>query len=115
MTISDIAATTQLSIHTLRYYEKIGLLGKIARSHAGHRQYTQKDLDWLNWIQRLKSTGMSLEKIKLFAELRKKGKQSFPARQKMLTEHAHALKNNIAHLQQELDIVEYKIAAYSNA
>lgn len=113
MNISQVATQTGLSIHTLRYYEKEGILKHIARDQSGHRYYTAKDLEWLSWITRLKSTGMSLRHIKKFAELRDIGPQSLPARRDMLAKHATALRHDIVRRQAELDIVEYKIKQYS--
>ncbi|MFC3150845.1 MerR family transcriptional regulator [Litoribrevibacter euphylliae] len=112
MYISEISERTGLSIHTLRYYEKEGLLTNISRNESGRRVYSETDLAWLAWIQRLKSTGMSLEGIKRFSVLRSMGDSSISDRKNMLIEHAQVLKNDIQHLKDELEIVEYKIAAY---
>ncbi|WP_250657847.1 MerR family transcriptional regulator [Alkalimarinus coralli] len=112
MYISDISERTGLSIHTLRYYEKEGLLNNISRNGSGRRVYTGNDLDWVIWIQRLKSTGMSLDKIKQFSDLRSLGDTSISARKNMLIDHAQQLKADIQRLTNELDIVEYKIEAY---
>ncbi|WP_448550171.1 MerR family transcriptional regulator [Thalassotalea fusca] len=112
MYISEISERTGLSIHTLRYYEKEGLLTNISRNVSGRRVYSEIDLIWLTWIQRLKSTGMSLEDIKRFSVLRSKGDASISDRKNMLIEHANKLKSDIQRLQDELDIVEYKVEAY---
>lgn len=113
MHISEIAAISGLSVHTLRYYEKQGILNQIARDSSGRRIYSARDLDWLVWIQRLKATGMALKKIKHFAELRAQGDGSLSLRKGMLSEHAVNLKAEIHSLQAELDVVEQKIEAYS--
>ena len=73
MNISEIAERSGLSIHTLRYYEKEGLLTNISRNESGRRVYSDTDLQWLTWIQRLKSTGMRLDDIKRFSKLRSLG------------------------------------------
>lgn len=112
MYISDVAKRSGLSIHTLRYYEKEGLLGDIFRNASGRRVYSNTDLEWLTWIQRLKSTGMSLADIKQFATFRAQGDSSLSYRRALLSTHAEKLKTNIAQLQAELRIVEYKIDAY---
>jgi DNA-binding transcriptional MerR regulator len=110
--ISEISERSGLSIHTLRYYEKAGLLNSIARDASGRRVFSRLDLEWLTWIQRLKSTGMPLKDIKRFAELRLLGDQSFPDRKIMLQEHAEQLRKDIRRRQEELAIVDYKIQAY---
>ena len=112
MYISEISERSGLSIHTLRYYEKEGLLTNISRNESGRRVYSETDLIWLTWIQRLKSTGMRLEVIKRFSNLRTLGDSSISDRKHMLIEHSKKLKSDIQRLQGELDIVEYKVAAY---
>ena len=112
MTISEMSKRSGFSIHTLRYYEKEGLLTNIARNASGRRVYSETDVIWLTWIQRLKSTGMRLEDIKRFADLRSLGDLSIPDRKNMLVEHSKKLKADIQRLQDELNLVEYKVAAY---
>ena len=112
MFISDISKKTGLSIHTLRYYEQIGLLLKIDRNQSGQRIYSSQDLAWLEWIKRLKSTGMPLEKIQYFAQLRLQGAQTLKQRQDLLIQHSENLKQEIQRLNLEKDIVDYKIELY---
>lgn len=112
MYISDISQRSGLSIYTLRYYEKEGLLTNISRNGSGRRVYSETDLMWLTWIQRLKSTGMSLSEIKKFSALRTKGVASITDRKNMLINHASKLEADIKHLQGELKIVEFKVKAY---
>lgn len=113
MYISEVSKLSGLSVHTLRYYEKEGLLSNVAREASGKRIYSDSDLEWLVWIQRLKSTGMSLKGIKQFSYLRSLGDKSFPDRKNMLIDHAENLRDDIKHLQSELKLVEYKITAYA--
>lgn len=112
MYISEVASHSGLSIHTLRFYEKEGLLTNISRNDSGRRVYSELDLIWIQWIQRLKSTGMSLEDIKKFSVLRSSGDSSITDRKNMLIAHAKKLKTDIQRLKDELDIVEYKVEAY---
>ncbi|NHB59421.1 MerR family transcriptional regulator [Acinetobacter shaoyimingii] len=112
MLISEVVKITGLSIHTLRYYEKEGLLKNIYRNQSGRREYDQRDLDWLIWIKRLKSTGMPLNQIKKFSSLRQQGNQTLNLRQQMLIEHSEVLKQEIQRMNDELNIVNYKIEFY---
>ncbi len=112
MYISEFSQRTGLSIHTLRYYEKEGLLTNISRDKSGKRLYSKADLVWIAWIKRLKSTGMCLSDIKQFAHLCTLGDASLSDRKIMLIAHAKQLKADIQRLNNELDIVEFKIAAY---
>lgn len=111
--ISDISKKTGLSIHTLRYYEKIGLLKNIHRNQSGRRVYTKLDLEWLEWVKRLKSTGMPLEKMQDFAQFRLQGEQTLKQRQDLLIAHSVQLKQEIQRLKQEQSIVDYKIEVYA--
>jgi len=110
--ISEFSERSGLSTHTLRYYEKEGLLTDISRNASGKRVYSDRDLTWLTWIQRLKSTGMTLEHIKQFSILRSKGDASITDRKEMLSEHAVKLRSDVDRLKKELSIVEYKIKEY---
>ena len=111
--ISDISKKTGLSIHTLRYYEQIGLLKNIHRNQSGRRVYTKLDLEWLEWVKRLKSTGMPLEKMQDFAQFRLQGEQTLKQRQDLLIAHSVQLKQEIQRLKQEQSIVDYKIEIYT--
>ena len=112
MLISQVSKLSGLSIHTLRYYEKEGLLKNISRNSSGRRIYSTIDIGWLEWIQRLKSTGMSLDEIKQFSNLRSLGDASITDRKNMLIDHAEHLESEINRLQSELAIVKYKVKDY---
>ena len=73
MNIKEFSQLVGLSAHTLRYYEKIGLLRNVLRSPSGHRAYTPRDIEWISFVIRLKETGMPLEEILDYAKLRKLG------------------------------------------
>lgn len=112
MNISTFAKLTGLSIHTLRYYEKLGLLSNIGRNASGHRCYTPADAQWVNFINRLKATGMPLQQIIDYARLRALGTPTLAARNRLLCQHRDALQQR---LQQDLDhlhALEAKIALY---
>ena len=112
MYISEISKISGLSVHTLRYYEKEGLLENVTRNDSGRRVYSNDDLVWIEWIQRLKSTGMSLDEIRQFSSLRYLGDDSISQRKDMLIDHSMKLKSNIQKLREELSVVDYKIKAY---
>lgn len=112
MRISEVSNKTNISIHTLRYYEKEGLLLDIRRNESGQRIFDKTDIEWLTWIKRLKSTGMPLAEIKDFAKLRQAGSITLAERKYLLVTHKINLEKEIARLNGELDIVLYKIDAY---
>ncbi|MDX1304510.1 MerR family transcriptional regulator [Photobacterium sp.] len=101
-----------VSAHTLRYYEKIGLLKEVCRNSSGHRFYTSKDLEWVKFIVRLKDTGMPLEKITGYADLREMGDITLQQRQKLLEEHRIRLNSVIESQLNHLKALDQKITYY---
>ena len=114
MNIKKFAQLTQLSRHTLRYYEKVGLIKQIERNVSGHRYFTEKDLLWVEFIKRLKETGMPLKQIQQYAQLRDVGVSTSEARMQILQTHAALLALKIADEQQHLKMLEAKIQYYSD-
>ena len=97
--IQDVSKKTGLSAHTLRYYEKEGLLSGVERSQGGFRQYTDEDLERLGLICCLKNTGMSLQEITRFVSLTHEGDQTL--RERVL--------EKMAEMQKHLDKVTWKL------
>ena len=112
MNIKDFAKLTGFSVDTLRYYEKIGLFDNVKRDNRGYRDYKEKDAAWADLLFKLKSTGMSIENMKLYAELAKQGANTIPARRKMFEEHRDKVLSHLNTTRKMLEIVEYKIAMY---
>jgi len=110
MNIKKISQLTELSSHTLRYYEKIGLLLNIKRDSKGHRDYSAKDVVWIEFIKRLKATNMPLNKIKIFANLRFKGNSTIDDRLKILENHQvrvnEQMNNLLIHQEKIKDKIE---------
>lgn len=114
MNINAFSTLVDLSPHTLRYYEKIGLLKNIHRTSSGNRTYTSKDLKWITFVKRLKETAMPLEDILKYARLREIGTNTVLQRQKLLEQHQENLKIHIAQQQAHLTALEDKINLYKN-
>lgn len=110
--IQQIIETTGLSAHTLRYYEKIGLLLEIYRDHKGYRQYTEADILWLDFLMRLKETGMPIREMKQFADLRSEGEQTISARKELLAAHYTHVQSQIRQQQQHLNKIAEKVKHY---
>ena len=85
--IQDVSNKTGLSAHTLRYYEKEGLICGVERSRGGFRQYSDEDLESLGLICCLKNTGMSLQEIARFVELTRAGDHTLAERVELLRQH----------------------------
>ncbi|GHO63973.1 hypothetical protein KSC_028650 [Ktedonobacter sp. SOSP1-52] len=111
-TIRQVAQRTGLSIDTLRYYERIRLIGPVRRAANGHRQYRQADLDWINLIIRLRETGMPLTQISYFAQLRRQGPQTTTERHLILEDHQRLLAQQIQQLMQHMEALTEEIVCY---
>ncbi len=112
-TIQDVCRKTGLSAHTLRYYEKEGLLTNIGRSAGGFRQYSDEDLEGLSLICCLKNTGMPLQEIARFVQLTHEGEHTLRERVEILREHRNSVIAQMAQMQQHLDKVTWKLSFFS--
>ena len=109
LTIQQVSASTNLSQHTLRYYEKIGLILGVGRANSGHRRYQEEDLEWINFLKQLKATGMPLTEMQAFAKLRRMGPQTAKQRRQMLEAHRKKVLAQIAELSSCIDVIDSKI------
>lgn len=109
LTIQQAAEVTGLSIHTLRYYERIALLDPVARAANGHRRYHKQDIDRLVFLNNLRLTGMPLEQMKRYALLHRQGEGGIAERVAILAAHREAVARRIEALREMLDVIDYKI------
>ncbi|GIP21934.1 MerR family transcriptional regulator [Paenibacillus sp. J22TS3] len=114
LTIRQVAALTGLSVHTLRYYEQIGLLTSIDRNEHGHRCFTSEDVTWIEFINRLKATGMTLTNMLEIAELKRKGDTTLTARRILLEEHYSEVQKALMELETNLHLLAEKITTYKD-
>lgn len=110
--ISEVSKITKLKPHTLRYYESIGLIKAIKRNESGKRVYTEKDLKWLEFIIRLRETGMNISKMKEYARLRYLGDDTISERKSIMQEHLASIEEEIKRLLEAKKFVENKIEVY---
>src|SRR6478735_870057 len=113
--ISEVVAFTGLTAHTLRWYERIGLMPHVDRSHTGQRRFSNRDLDWLAFVGKLRLTGMPVADMVRYAELLREGESTFEARQELLEATRRDVKTRIAELQDTLAVLDYKIDFYAGA
>ncbi|MBD5521353.1 MAG: MerR family transcriptional regulator [Lachnospiraceae bacterium] len=109
--IGDFSKLTGLSIHTLRYYEHEGLITP-ERNSINRRCYSDKDLTWIEFIKRLKNTGMPIKEIKHYANLRAAGDTTLYERLEILVLHRQTLNEQIAQLQEHKIKLDEKIEFY---
>ncbi|MDQ0943770.1 MULTISPECIES: MerR family transcriptional regulator [unclassified Streptomyces] len=114
-TISEVVAFTGLTAHTLRWYERIGLMPHVDRSHTGQRRFTNRDLDWLAFVGKLRLTGMPVADMVRYAELVREGEHTFEARQELLEQTRRDVRSRIAELQDTLAVLDHKIGFYADA
>lgn len=112
LSIEEAAQRTGLSAHTLRYYERIGLIAAVTRAAGGQRRYAGADLDWLAFLTRLRTTRMPIQQMRQFAQLRSAGDGTVPARRVMLQTHLAQVQADISAMQQAAQALQAKIAHY---
>lgn len=113
-TVKNISEKTGISAHTLRYYEKEGLLTDISRTKGGIRYYTDRDLEVLDLICCLKNTGMPLKEIKSFVQLSKHGNSTLKERCSILKDHQKNMISQIEEMKLYLEKVTWKLNYFTN-
>lgn len=113
--IGEIAEKMDMSVHTLRYYDKSGILPLVERNESGRRVFTDKDLVMLNTIECLKKTGMSLKDIKRYIDLCAEGPSTAEQRLEIFAERKQAVEEEIDKLKKVLKTINYKYEFYKNA
>ena len=111
--IKDVSEKTGLSAHTLRFYEREGLLSGVERTSGGFRQYTDENLEALWLICCLKNTGMSLQEITRFVNLAREGDRTLKQRLELLQTHRDDVIARMDEMQRYLDKVNWKIDFYN--
>jgi DNA-binding transcriptional MerR regulator len=112
--ISDVAERTGLSVHTLRYYERAGLMPRpIGRSSSTHRRYSEGDVSWVVFLTRLRSTGMPIATLREYTELAQRGDDTAEARLELLLRHRISFLARLEEMQQSLEVIDRKIELYT--
>jgi len=107
--IQDVSKKTGLSAHTLRYYEKEGLISGVERTPGGFRQYTDEDMERLGLICCLKNTGMSIREIARFVQLSREGDRTLHERVDLLKAHRDQLLVRLEEMQHYLEKITWKV------
>lgn len=114
MKISEVSEQSGLSVDTLRYYEKVGLLPPVNRTDGGIREYTELDLRRVNFIKCMRRAGLSVEVLIGYYALVQQGDETIEARKEILQEQRTQLLARMAEMQETLDLLNYKIQVYEN-
>jgi MerR family transcriptional regulator, aldehyde-responsive regulator len=115
LTPAEMAERTGVSIDTLRYYEKEGLLANVARDAGSrHRRYSPDDVLWVEVLRCLRHTGMTIEQLRHYCELGAEGDRTVPERVDMLFSHRDILLRQIGELQRAIELIDHKLTHYEH-
>ncbi len=113
LTPAEAVEQSGFSLDTLRYYERIGLLGPVDRAPSGHRRFTPEDLDWLAVLRCLRDTGMPIAEMRCYAQLVREGRaDSIAARIALLERHDAEVEAQIVQLREQQRHLREKIGYY---
>jgi DNA-binding transcriptional MerR regulator len=112
MTIAEVAKKYDLTADTLRYYERIGLLPNVQRTSGGIRDYSETDCRWVGYIKCMRSAGVSVETLVEYVKLFYQGKETIPARKKLLLEQREQIVARIQELNDVLARLDWKLDGY---
>lgn len=113
LTIADAAKRTGLTTHTLRYYERDGLMLGVDRAGSGHRRYTERDLGWIDLITKLRATGMPIREIRRYAQLVRDGADNERERLDLLAAHRERVRRSLEVVTEHLAAIDRKIDYYA--
>lgn len=114
LSIAEAAEASGVSAHTLRYYERAGLIGDVDRAASGHRRYSEEDLAWIYVLQCLRATGMPIRDIRRYADLARSDEENWQARLALLEKHRAAVEAQLDEVQGHLAFIDRKITTYKD-
>ena len=115
MKIADVSETYGLSVDTLRYYERVGLIPPVNRNGSGIRDYNELDLRRVDFIKCMRSAGLPIEVLIEYVGLVQKGDKTIEARKEILIEQRELLAARMKEMQKTLDTLDHKIEVYEKA
>jgi len=113
LSISEAAESTGLTTHTLRYYERAGLmLHAVDRASSTHRRYSAADVSWIGFLTKLRATGMPIATVRKYADLARSGDDTVLSRLELLLAHREAVVRQLEDVANSLAAIDKKIAVY---
>lgn len=113
MSIAQVAGATGLSTHALRYYERAGLmLDPVDRASSSHRRYSAGDVSWVEFLTKLRSTGMPIATVREYADLVRRGDSTTDDRLELLSRHRMTVLAQLDEITRSLAAIDKKIALY---
>lgn len=113
--ISEVAKALNLTVYTLRYYDKEGLMPFVERTHSGIRVFKETDIDALKIIECLKATGMPIKEIKHFIDWCSDGDSTLQQRSNMFLERKAIVEAQMEELKKTMEVIEHKCLYYRTA
>ena len=115
LSIGQVAERTGLSVHTLRFYEREGILANpVRRGVGGNRVYTEQDIEWLSLCMVLRASGMPLQAVRRYTELVREGAGNEEERLALLRRHREYLNAQLGKLNECMDLINYKVGVYED-
>lgn len=114
MTITEVSQKFDMTADTLRYYEKVGLIPPVNRNSSGVRDYTEEDLNWVQFIKCMRNAGLSIEVLAEYVNLFQLGNSTIGARKVLLIEQRKQLADRILEMQETLKRLDKKIDGYED-
>jgi DNA-binding transcriptional MerR regulator len=114
LTVQEASDRTGLSAHTIRYYERIGLIPSIERASNGHRRYSEDDIGWIEFLKCVRSTGMPIAEMQRYVGLQQEGDSTLHDRLALLEAHRCRIKAKMRELNSFLERIEGKIGYYQD-
>jgi DNA-binding transcriptional MerR regulator len=114
LSISEVAEITGLSPHTLRYYERAGLMLKnVSRASSSHRRYAEDDLAWVVFLTKLRSSSMPIARVREYVDLVRQGDETTRERLELLRRHRITVAAQLDEITRSLAVIDTKIAIYT--
>lgn len=114
LSIAEVAERSGVTAHTLRYYERAGLLS-VGRDASGYRAYTEEDYGRVVFLTRMRLTGMPIRDLQRYVALVAQGESTVPERLAIMQAHRERVRTQIDDLGVALDVIDFKIATYGGA
>jgi len=112
LSIQDAAAKIDVSAHTLRYYERAGLVPPVSRDAGGHRRFSPIDMGWALFVRKLRRAGLSIAAIRTYAQLQMQGIDTIEQRVEILRGHRDAVQSRLEELKETLAYLDGKVTHY---
>ena len=112
LTPAAMAERTGVSLDTLRYYEREGLIDPVARGDGGHRRHSADDVLWVEVLRCLRDTGMTIEQLRHYCHLGQQGDSTRPARRALLEAHRAEVETQIDARRDALRLIDHKLSLY---